>query len=283
MATTHTTTTADKLLPEVWSPGLLNETTEEAVVTRNFAFPQGVQKIHKKLHIRKVKRIPAVGGGSYGTGLSYTANTEEEIVVTPVQSYGAVEIQHAIFSRMDVDPSNVWRQMIKYGLAEYRDQYGAALATALSTNVKGGALASMGKDLLLDAQMALATSAKREFEIGRTPWFIKMHPSEIKNCMGVFDFIADYVRGDAQRPLVSGWLSPLLGATINESGNVYQAAGITHNLAYLEMAFVQAYNEETVILAPQPYELVVRIIGTEEFGMSEQFDEYAVDMQTKAA
>ena len=100
--------------------------------------------------------------------------------------------------------------------------------------------------------------------------------------MGIFDLTADYVTGSNGKPLVSGWLSKVLGAVINESGNVYQSGGVTHNLAYLSDAFVIGHNEETTILEPQNFELVVRIIGTEEFGMSEQFDEYAVDIQTAA-
>lgn len=281
MATTHTTTRADLRIKESWTPGLLYEATEESVVTRNFASLTGVQKINKKVHIPKVKRIAAVGGGAYSTGLNYTSNPEEEIVVTPVQSYGAVEIQHAVFSRLDGDPTSAYRKMILAGLAEYRDQYGAALAAGLTVNVKGSALADVDKGLLLSVQQALAASARNAFQIGVTDWFIKLHTSQIANCMGMFDFTADYVRGDSEKPLVSGWLSKALGAVINESGNVYVAGGVTHNMAYLSDAFVMGFNEESTILDPQPYELVVRVIGTEEFGMSEQFDEYAVDIQTK--
>ena len=73
-----------------------------------------------------------------------------------------------------------------------------------------------------------------------------------------------------------------VAAMIEQSGNIYVAAGIAHNLAYIEPAFVVGYNEEPTVLDPQPYELVTRIIATEEFGMSEAFDEYACDMQTAA-
>jgi hypothetical protein len=282
MATTYTTTTGDKRIAEYWTPGSLMEATEEAVVTRNFSSLTGVPKIGKKVHIPKIKRIAAAGGGAYGTGLNYTANTEEEITVTPYQTYGAVEVQHAFYSRMTGDPVSPLRKMILAGLAEARDQYGAILATGLTANVKGSGLASIDKGLLLDAQMALAISAKNAFKIGETDWFIKLHPSQIKNCMSIFDFTADYVTGRNGQPLVSGWFSKVLGAVINESGNVYQSGGVTHNLAYLSDAFVIGHNEETTVLEPQPFELVVRIIGTEEFGMSEQFDEFAVDIQTAA-
>ena len=281
MATT-TTTTALKFLPERWTPGLLQETTEEEVVGKNFSRPPGgVKKIGQKLHIPKMLAISAQSGaGPYSTSLTYSSNTEEEVTVSPEQSYAAVEIQRSVYLRMDLNPDGPYRQMLKYALAEYRDVTCAGLADNLATNVKGSAIASMDKGLLLDAQQALAISAKRRFKPGETLWYIKVHPLQLKNCMGVFDLTADYVRGDAVRPLVSGWMSPVLGANIDESGNVLNTGGIIHNLAYIPEAFVIGFNEESTVLEPQPVELVVRIIATEEFGASEQFDEYAVDMQT---
>ena len=281
MATT-TTTTALKFLPERWTPGLLQETTEEEVVGKNFSRPPGgVKKIGQKLHIPKMLAISAQSGaGPYSTSLTYSSNTEEEVTVSPEQSYAAVEIQRSVYLRMDINPDGPYRQMLKYALAEYRDVTCAGLADNLATNVKGSAIASMDKGLLLDAQQALAISAKRRFKPGETLWYIKVHPLQLKNCMGVFDMTADYVRGDAVRPLVSGWMSPVLGANIDESGNVLNTGGIIHNLAYIPEAFVIGFNEESTVLEPQPVELVVRIIATEEFGASEQFDEYAVDMQT---
>lgn len=280
MATT--TTTALKFLPERWTPGLLQETTEEEVVGKNFSRPPGgVKKIGQKLHIPKMLAISAQSGaGPYSTSLTYSSNTEEEVTVSPEQSYAAVEIQRSVYLRMDLNPDGPYRQMLKYALAEYRDVTCAGLADNLATNVKGSAIASMDKGLLLDAQQALAISAKRRFKPGETLWYIKVHPLQLKNCMGVFDMTADHVRGDAVRPLVSGWMSPVLGANIDESGNVLNTGGIIHNLAYIPEAFVIGFNEESTVLEPQPVELVVRIIATEEFGASEQFDEYAVDMQT---
>lgn len=279
---TTTTTTALKFLPERWTPGLLQETTEEEVVGKNFSRPPGgVKKIGQKLHIPKMLAISAQSGaGPYSTSLTYSSNTEEEVTVSPEQSYAAVEIQRSVYLRMDINPDGPYRQMLKYALAEYRDVTCAGLADNLATNVKGSAIASMDKGLLLDAQQALAISAKRRFKPGETLWYIKVHPLQLKNCMGVFDMTADYVRGDAVRPLVSGWMSPVLGANIDESGNVLNTGGIIHNLAYIPEAFVIGFNEESTVLEPQPVELVVRIIATEEFGASEQFDEYAVDMQT---
>lgn len=282
---TVTTTTALKMLPELWSPGMLMETTWAKVVTREFASPPGgAKKIGQQLHIPKVKRIAATGGGSYTTGnIIYTANLEEEVTVDPVQVHAAVEIQRAVYNRMNTSPESPYRKMIIYGMAEYLDSYGAALAANLATNVKGSALASVDKGLLLDVMQALATSAQREFELGKDAWFIKLHTSQIKNAMNQFDLTASNVRGDGTKPMVTGWLSPTLGAEIVSSGNVYVSGGIAHNLCYLPTAFVEGFNEEPNIIPAQDYELVVRLIGYGEFGQSEAFDEFAADMQTAAA
>ena len=280
MAVTNTTTAA-KFLPQSWTDGLIHETTEEEVVGKQFSRPKGVAKLNNMIHIPKMLRI-AAGAFSTGVGLTYTAGTQQEVVITPQRSVAAVEIEAPVFSRMNFDPSSDYRMMIKYGLAEYRDQANALLATGLITNVKGSALAIFDKGLMLSTQMALAISAKRAYKPGVTPWYIKVHPSQLQNALSVFDFTAVSVTGDAKSPLMSGWFSQILGANIDESGNVYQAGGITHNLAYLPDAFVTAFNEESHVLDPQPVELVVRIIGTEEWGSSEQFDEFAVDMQTAA-
>ena len=277
----HTTTTAAKLIPEVWSTNLLEETTEEMVVATNFARPVGVSKVNGKLHIRKVLRVPATGANASGLSLTYTSNTEQEVTATPIWAYAAVEISHPVYTRMDINPDNTYRDMLKYGLAEYIDQYCAQQAASLTTNIKGSGSADIDLGLMLDAQMALAISAKRRYKVGVTPWFIKLHPSQLKNTMGIFNLIADYVRGDETKPVVSGWVSPVLGAQVDESGNVYQAGGVTHNPCFLEDAFVLAYNEEPIVLEPQPFELVKRIIATTEFGTAIQFDNFAVDVQTK--
>lgn len=285
MAGVISTTETSALLTQAWTPGLREEATEEMEIVRDFSGADGVQKIMGQLNIRKIKRQSvqalAASGGT-GTGLVYNNNTEVSVSCTPTWVYGAVEINRAVYNRLDLNPDNPYRNMLKYGLGEYIDQLGAALAAGLSTNVKGSGLSSMDKGLALDAEQALAISAKRFFKPGVTPWYLKIHPSQLKNLMSVFDLTADYVRGDAEKPLVSGWMSKVLGATINESGNVYQSGGVTHNLGFIPEAFVIAYNEEMTVLTPQEYELVTRLIATAEVGVVEVFDEYGVDIQTAA-
>lgn len=280
------TTETAALITQAWTPGLKEEATEEMVVVRNFSGAEGVEKIRGQLNIRKIKRqgVQALSAATAGAGLNlvYNQNTEVSVSCTPIWAYGAVEINRGVYNRLDLNPDNPYRNMLKNGLAEYIDQTGAALAAQLATSVKGSGIASLDKGLCLDAEAALAVYAKRFFRPGKTPWYLKIHSSQLKPLMSVFDLTADNVRGDSERPLVSGWMSKVLGAEIDETGNIYQAGGITHNLGFIPEAFVIAYNEEMTVLTPQEFELVTRLIATTEFGVVEVFDEFAVDLQTAA-
>lgn len=271
------------LIPQAWTPGLREEATEEMEIVRDFSGADGVEKMYGQLNIRKIKRqgVQALAA-SGGLSLVYNQNTEVSVSCTPTWVYGAVEINRSVYNRLDLNPDNPYRNMLKNGISEYIDQLGGALAAGLATSVKGSGVASMDKGLCLDAEQALAVYAKRFFKPGVTPWFLKVHSTQLKNMMSIFDLTADYVRGDGEKPISSGWVSKALGATINESGNVYQAGGITHNLGFIPQAFVIAYNEEMTVLAPQEFELVTRLIATAEVGVVEVFDEYAVDIQTAA-
>jgi hypothetical protein len=269
-------------IPQVWSAGLREDATEEMVVVRDFSIAEGVEKILGQLNVRKIARqsynvLAATGG----TGLTYANNVEGVATCTPVWLYGAVEINRAAYNRLDFDPDNPYRDMLKNALGEGVEYYGASLWSSLATNVKGSGAADLDLGLALDAEMALAINAKRFYKPGKTPWYLKMHPSQIKNLMSQFNAIASNVRGDAEKPIVSGWMSDVLGAHIDETGNIVQTGGVTHNLGFIPEAFVIAYNEEMTVLPVQAYELVNRLIATVELGVMAVYEKFAVDIQTK--
>jgi hypothetical protein len=269
-------------IPQGWTAGLKQEATEEMVIVNDFADPEGVTKIKGQLNIRKIKKQAATAIASTGTGsgLTFAQNVEAVVSLTPTWIYAAVELNRSAYTRLDFSPDNDYRDMLKYAIAEYIDQAGGVLAASLATNVKGNSLAHLDQGLITDAEQALVISCKRKFKPGVTPWYFKFAPTELKNLIGIFNLTADYVRGDAEKPLVSGWMSKALGAKLDETGNIYVASGITHNLAHINEAFVKAYNEDPTVLPPQDFDLVTKIIATAEFGVGEVFDEYGVDVQT---
>jgi hypothetical protein len=283
MATTITRGThVAEWIPTLWTPGLKEEATEEMVIVNDFADPEGVTKIGGELNIRKIKKqsATALANTGDGAGLTFAANTEAHVSLTPTWIYAAVQLNRQVYKQLDFNPDNAYRDMLKYALAEYIDQAAGVLAASLATNVKGSSLAHLDKGLILDAQQALVISCKRKFKPGVTPWFFKFHPTELKNLLSIFDITADYVRGDAEKPIVSGWMSKAFGGKFDETSNIYVASGVTHNLAHISDAFVKAYNEDPTVLPPQDFDMTTKIIATAEFGVGEVFDEYAVDVQT---
>lgn len=191
-----------------------------------------------------------------------------------------VQIEGAVLDRMDTDPSSAYRTQIKAGLGTGVDVAGMTLAAGLSTNIVGNGAAHLDQALLLEAQGKLIGSSRNKFNPGVSPAYLTIFHTEIRYIMGIFNLTADSARGDAEHPLVTGWIIKTLGMMLNESGNVYQAAGVTHNLLHTDDAFAIGYNREPSILPPQQFEDSVKIIGVVEHGEVELFDEYAVDVQT---
>lgn len=282
MASITAATEAAALIPKRWNPGLKLEAQEEMIGVKNFSEADGAQSINGQIYFRKVKRINSTAVPSQGSGLTYTLNTETAPSITPTREHAAVQIEGAVFDRMDIDPSNAYRTQIKAGLGTGVDVTGMVLASGLSTNVVGSGAVDLDQALLLEAQGKLIGSSRNKFNPGVSPAYLTIHHTQIRFLMGIFNLTADSARGDGEHPLVTGWMIKALGMRLNESGNVYQAAGVTHNLLHTDDAFAIAYNREPTILAVQPVEDFVRIIGIVEYGVVELFDEYGCDVQTRA-
>lgn len=273
-------TEAAALIPKRWNPGLKLEAQEEMIGVKNFSEAVGVQKINGQLYFRKIKRINSTAVPSGGATLTATGNTETAPSITPTREYAMVQIEGAVLDRMDTDPSSAYRTQIKAGLGTGVDVAGMTLAAGLSTNIVGNGAAHLDQALLLEAQGKLIGSSRNKFNPGVSPAYLTIFHTEIRYIMGIFNLTADSARGDAEHPLVTGWIIKTLGMMLNESGNVYQAAGVTHNLLHTDDAFAIGYNREPSILPPQQFEDSVKIIGVVEHGEVELFDEYAVDVQT---
>jgi hypothetical protein len=273
-------TTAANLIPSRWSASLRLDATEEMMIAKNFNEGEGVERINGTLYIRRVKAV-AAAAQSGGT-ISYTANTENRIAVTPTWATAGVQIDRNVFTQMDQSPANPYRRQIALGLGAYIDVQAGLLATSLSTNISGGGANNLDYATIADAVWKVIASSKNHFKAGETPAWFTIHPSQGKFLVAQMNLIADYIRGDGETPVATGWILKALGANMKESGNVYQAAGVTHNLMHTADAYVLAYNEEPLILPEQQFDVTTKIIGTTEFGVAEVYDEYAADVQSAA-
>lgn len=294
MATTtvySTSGTAYALLEQTWRPTLARQANEEERIVSTFDDGnEGVGKFGGTLNVRKILRIPATKvaytTADVSTSATYTANTELNVTVTPTMAYGAVEISRATLVRLLAAPElqKAYKKQMLAGIIAQKDADGGALAASITQNIRGGGSQTFDKSFLLDGIGALIESARELYEPGVTGWaYLHYHPRQYKYVHAIPEIVNAYIRGDGEKVIQKGWTWDAYGLKLSETGNVYIAAGVAHNLLHIKESHIIAYNQKEDFLPPQDYQMVVRLHAFVEYGVGEVWDEYAVDMQTTSA
>ena len=281
---------AAALLEQTWRPTLARQSNEEERIVDTFDDGnEGVEKFGGVLNVRKILRIPATkiayNAQDVSTSATYTANTELNITVYPTMAYGAVQMTQATMNRLLAAPElqAAYKKQMMAGIVAQKDADGGALATSLSTSVKGGSSQTIDKPFLLDGIGTLIEYARELFEPGKEGWaYFHYHPRQYKYVHAIPEIVNAYIRGDGEKVVRKGWTWDAYGLSLTESGNVYTSGGTAHNLLHIKQSHIIAYNQRETFLKPQDYEFVTRFHAFSEYGVGEVWDEYAVDMQTSA-
>lgn len=285
-----TSGTAYALLEQTWRPTLARQANEEERIVDTFDDGnEGVEKFAGVLNVRKILRIPATktayNSTEPTTSVTYTANTEQNVTVYPTFAYGAVELSRATLVRLLAAPKlqEAYKKQMMAGIVAQKDADGGALATSLSTSVKGGAAQTFDKAFLLDGIGSLIENARELYQPGKEGWaYLHYHPRQYKYVHAIPEIVNAYIRGDGEKVVRKGWTWDAYGLSLSETGNVYVSGGVAHNLLHIKQSHIIAYNQKEDFLKPQEYQMVVRLHAYCEYGVGEVWDEYAVDMQTSA-
>lgn len=291
MATVTVNPTNDaNLLAQRWRPGFGLAANEERVATYHFmdASDGATKGMYNKLNLRKISALTSnTLAGSYvgSTDLTYNQPTDTLITVTPTFDYSAVEIALNMLSKIEDEAAleAAYKKQIMAALATTFDAAGTILASLLTTNVKGGGASQADKPTIFDAWNAIIVSGKDHFQPGKTKSHLVLYNRQCKNLMNIAEFTYQYMRGDSINPITRGWVNEAMNMTIEESGSIYASGGVAHNMMFLDDAFAYAFNLRPMILDPQQFQAVIRIIAVQERGLATYFDEYACDMQTTSA
>lgn len=289
VTTASTTTTLASLLETQYRPRMSLATSEEMMIGNNFEdATEGVEKIGNAVVIRKVlaKNATTIAGtsASYDAGaLTYEADTEQAITVSPTSKYGAVAL-----SRMDLNrllasaeyQKDVRTQLVR-ALSEAADIDCGALANSLSTAIVGSGAVDIDKTLLLSALAQLRTNAKRYAPPNGEQAYLVVHPLQFDNLLAIPEVTQAQMRGDSANPNVSGMVWDAWGLKCAISGNVVESGGAKHNLLHIKQSHVLGWTEKPMVLEPQASGLATLLISYAEYGVAEVWDEYAVDVQTK--
>lgn len=283
---------AINLLEQTWRPRLATQCNEEMRIVNDFDDGNdGIgQGVGGTLNIRKILRIPttkvaAQAANDGAKNLTYTANLEVNIPVTPQFAYGAVEMSQMTLTRLLASPKlrAAYRQQIIAGIKTTMDADGGALVPSLSTIVKGGAAQNFDKAFLLDGIGSLIELCKDMYDPGAGGWaMLKYHPRQYKFVHAINEITNAEFRGGDEKPVRKGWVWEAYGLNLMETGSILTAAGVAHNLLHITPSHVLAYNAKPDFLPPQLFELVWRLIAFTEYLLGEVWDEYAGDLQTAA-
>lgn len=275
-----TSTEAASILKEVWDSQFSLDPTEEAIVAPLVAEPVGVQKIGKKLHLRKIKAISSQTVTASTTlvadNLTYSTNTEEEIQVTPTAYYAGIELNPDTLNQI-IDDGNAiagWRKQMLAALDEVIDTKLLDLAGSASLVESS---ASFDDATWRAAVAKLAKNAKRKFRIGKTPYNLILHPDVLAQALNISALKEYQIRGTAGSA-TSGQLVTTYGANIEESGLVKNSSGVKYNPLFIQDAWALGWNQKPKMLEPQMDGLVMRFLCYTEFGVAEWFDSSIVSV-----
>lgn len=279
-----TTTTAANLLVSRWKREIQLDANEEAVIGPLFWDADG-EKIGNALYVRKVAIIAASTptSGSLDTGsLTYTGNTEARTTVSPVSRYNAVSIGADIVHKMltDTELATAYRKQLGKGLWTAVDVTCGTLAASVS-GTAGDGTGHITRPLLTSALKTLIVAGKEAVKPETTKYFV-YHSSEHDSVLNIPEITAADVRGDGTSATVTGYVWKAFGLQLFNSGNIYQASNISHNMLFVKPAFILAWNERPNVRPPQDDGLAVNFFGYCEYGAAENYDSYAVDIQTAA-
>jgi len=270
----RTTTEAANILREVWDSQFALDPTEESIVANMVAEPAGVQKIGKKLHLRKIKAMTAQTVSPSTTldssQLTYSTNTEAEVTVTPTAYYVGIELNPDTLNQI-IDDGNAiagFRKQMLASLDEVIDQKLLDLAGSASYVESS---ASFDDATWRAAVSKLAKNAKRKFRIGKTPYNLVLHPDVLAQALNINALKEYQIRGSAGSA-TSGQLVTTYGANIEESGLVRSSGGTLYNPLMINDAWCLGWNQKPKMLESQMDGLVMRFIAYTEFGCASWFD-----------
>ncbi len=271
-----TTTTAAAVIPEIW------EAEVEFAAHNHRGFAGRIMEFQFSgpgdvLHIPK---IGAISAAAFAGTVSYTANTETSVDITPDVSYAAVQIDRKADMRAVTSLGNIYQVELGQSLAQYEDEQIAGLYAGLSQSVGGASDFSEANFLL--AIRDLIQGGKNKVLMGETPIWGVFHPAQWDHVLAVANINSASVRGEENGPAKTGTIGLAYGVNIDFSSSV-QVSTTARNMIYTDRAFAIARKQTpTVDVEFDADTLSTKIVASQDFGVAEMNDELGVEYQTNA-
>ena len=276
-----TTSTATAWINEVWANEFDVLAYEEAVGYPNFTeFPP----LHGRMHVPKIDNLSRVslGDATAGNNLTFSANTETELLFTPSTTVVPVEVNLPAIVRAMKNPQDALKKACEMSIAEGIDQSALTLAGLLTTNVVDNTGLNIDRAAILDADQKLAAGAKGYYRAGASGGIMIVGVAQKDDILTISEITSAQVRGDSANPTVTGWVAQAYGISFYESGNVQISGAVLNNVLFIKRAFAISFNQRPTVFT-QGYQMVNRIFCWADFGYGTVRDQYAVLIKTLAS
>ncbi len=264
-------TEADAWVGEEWAREI-----DVAAYKKAKIYPNVLERDMKsgKLHIPKHANVSVQKPADTVdlSSLTFNINTETEFTMSPGTATVPLQVNLNTIVRMMKDPDDMLKESIEKALAQQADQdVGGLASTAVVTNVVGNAATNIDESVVLEAYAKGANSADEYWEPGEAGVVCCIANLQIDNLMSIPALRAADVRGDAERPVVTGFVSKAFGVKWYSTGNL--PAG--YSLMFIPRALAIGWNQAFTVLS-QPFNLVRKLIGWGDYAYGAVRENYCV-------
>lgn len=274
-----TTTTADKLIGEVWSTEVLEE------IQQNLVLADRVRRFDRQLRSGDVLHIPVFGGSTAlqkaaGTAVTYEADTETEVNITINQHwYNAYLLEDIVKIQTNYDLRRIYTEQSGYAVAKAIDTSIAGLHAGFSQNVAAGAA-------IEDAEILTAVEFLDIANAPRDNRSFVVHAEAMSDIRALSKFTyadeAGFNRG-VQVGGNNGRVANVYGVDVYMSNNVVETAGapnVLHNLMFHRDAIGLAVQKRPTTESEYSVDFIgTKVVTHVLYGLSELRDTFAVDVE----
>lgn len=207
--------------------------------------------------------IATVAAAAYSGSVSYTANTETEITVTPTVAYSAVQIQEDVLLTTFKPTPGLYAPAIAEGVAQKIDVDGLSLFASFTSNdITDGGDFTEGSFLSLVS--SIMSNGGDKVMPGELYGFY--HPLKWDAIFGLGNFVNASVRGDGAGPAKTGVIGMAYGVNFIFTKNV-QTSTTLRNLILSKKSMVLV-RKNYPKLEMERTDLTTKMVGSLMYGIA---------------
>lgn len=240
------------------------------------------ESMHGKFHLPQHANLSPSTLDTAGTTdmtdtMTFQANTETEITITPGTTDLNTSINENQAKRMQMDPQDVLRVSIEKAFAQQIDQNIATLFTGAVLGATGAYGSALDLTTILNAKARLGKNAKEYAEDGMI-YFAYAHENE-PAVLSSNNLISAYIRGGGDKPALTGRVVDAFGMRWLKTGNIRNSGGGYNNGMWIKRGIGVSFNIKPYVKT-QEHGHGTWLLGLAEYGYAKVRDAYIANAKS---